>query len=128
VQTYIGIGLLPIATVLRPVKTALRIRQQFRSDLPTPWDRLSSLAVDGYDIHFGDTRPIRPIEAAFTNGSGVIHGSMLAVYTHGLAEDPDVVSAVCGQRPERPLPAVLTGLAAMAFSYAAAISTVAGPW
>jgi adenosylcobyric acid synthase len=109
-----GIGLLPITTILRPNKTLRRTRQQFRSDLPTPWHALSNLAVDGYEIHFGATRPTRPIEAAFTNGSGFIHGSMLAVYTHGLAEDPDVVSAIAGQRPERPLPAVLAGLADLA--------------
>jgi adenosylcobyric acid synthase len=109
-----GIGLLPVTTVLRPVKTALRIRQQFRSHLPTPWHELSNLAVDGYEIHFGDTRPTRPMEPAFTDGSGFIHGSVLAVYTHGLAEDPDVVSALSGQRPQRPLSAVLAGLADLA--------------
>jgi adenosylcobyric acid synthase len=109
-----GIGVLPVTTVLRPVKTALRIKQQFRSDLPTPWDELSNLAVDGYEIHYGDTQPTRPIQSAFTDGSGFIHGSVLAVYTHGLAEDPDVVSALSGQRPQRPLSAVLAGLADLA--------------
>lgn len=109
-----GIGLLPIATVLRPVKTVRRIRQQFRSDLPTPWNGLSRLAVDGYEIHFGDTRPTRPMKPAFTDGSGFIHGCVMAVYTHGLAEDPEVVRAISGQRPQRPLSAVLAGLADLA--------------
>jgi adenosylcobyric acid synthase len=109
-----GIGLLPVATVLGPHKTVRRTRQQFRSDLPTPWRGLSRLAVNGYEIRFGDTRPTGPIQPAFTDGSGFIHGSVLAVYAHGLAEDPDVVTALSGHRPQRPLSAVLAGLANLA--------------
>jgi adenosylcobyric acid synthase len=70
--------------------------------------------VNGYEIHFGDTRPTGPIQPAFTDGSGFIHGSVLAVYAHGLAEDPHVVIALSGHRPQRPLSAVLAGLANLA--------------
>lgn len=41
----------------------------------------------------------------------MVGGSILAVYLHGLAEDPKVLMALVGREAPRPLPQVLDGLA-----------------
>ena len=55
--------------------------------------------------------PPPPLAPAFTDGSGLVGGSILAVYLHGLAEDPKVLMALVGREAPRPLPQVLDGLA-----------------
>ena len=81
-----GLGLLPATTSLGPTKRVGRPSCQFRADLPAPWADLSGLCVEGYEVHFGQTRGRPPLAPAFTDGSGLVGGSILAVYLHGLAE------------------------------------------
>ncbi len=106
-----GLGLLPATTSLGPTKRVGRPSCQFRADLPAPWADLSGLCVEGYEVHFGQTRGRPPLAPAFTDGSGLVGGSILAVYLHGLAEDPKVLMALVGRESPRPLPQVLDGLA-----------------
>jgi adenosylcobyric acid synthase len=106
-----GLGLLPATTRLEPTKRVTRSTHRFRPDLPAPWAGLSGLDVEGYEVHFGETSGRWPLAPAFTDGSGLVQGSILAVYLHGLAEDPKVLSALAGHEPRRGLPQVLDGLA-----------------
>jgi adenosylcobyric acid synthase len=44
-------------------------------------------------------------------GLGYLKGSVLAVYVHGLLEEPRVLQALFGERPPRTLEQVFDGLA-----------------
>jgi adenosylcobyric acid synthase len=106
-----GLGLLPATTTLEPTKRVRRSSCQFRPDLPAPWGELSGLCVEGYEVHYGETRGWPPLAPVFTDGSGLVGGSILAVYLHGLAEDPKVLMALAGRESPRPLTQVIDGLA-----------------
>lgn len=106
-----GLSLLPATTTLGARKRVESVRRRFRTDLSLPWDVLSGLTVEGYEVHFGETTGRPPLQPVFCDGSGLVGGGVLAVYVHGLAENPDVVTALTGSRPRRALPDVLTGLA-----------------
>ncbi|MEN9891581.1 MAG: hypothetical protein RLY78_1876, partial [Pseudomonadota bacterium] len=84
-----------------------------------PWAPLSDLAVDGYEIHLGQTRPLtsgdapaEPLRPAFAGRDdlGWQQGPVLAVYLHGLFENPAVLQALFG-RAVPPLDRVFDDLA-----------------
>ena len=112
-----ALGLLPATTRLAATKQVRHSVQRFRPDLPAPWAELSGLEVEGYEIHFGETSGRWPLTPAFVDGSGLVGGSVLAVYLHGLAENPHVLRALAGRERRRSLPQVCAGLADLAERY-----------
>ena len=113
-----GLGLLPLVTVFAPGKTVRHTSAAFDA-LQGPWSKLSGVAVQGYEIHHGQTqqhaamveagdvaKPVLPHGLAWQNAAG----NVLAVYLHGLFEQPGVVQALFGAATPT-LDAVFDGLA-----------------
>ena len=119
-----GLGALPLATAFAATKTVRAATARF-ADLTGPWQALSGLAVDGYEIHHGQTRIIDPgpTEGASAACRGVLvadgrpgdgtdnataagsadttiigwqRGAILALYLHGLFENRQVMQALFG--------------------------------
>lgn len=111
-----GLGVLPLATRFQPAKQLQRRGYRF-GPLQGAWAPLSQLAFEGYEIHLGGSRllpragctPPQPALAG-APGLGWQHGSVLALYLHGLLENPSVLQALFGRSP-RPLDTVFDGLA-----------------
>ena len=120
-----GLGLLPLTTVFESAKTVRHSRLQFDAAMATrpdaPWAALAGLAVQGYEIHHGQTQaqagradqvvhPVLPQSLGWQNAQG----NVLGVYLHGLFEDAAVLErlfgASAGQRV-RTLDVVFDGLA-----------------
>jgi adenosylcobyric acid synthase len=93
-----GLGLLPLHTEFGPIKRLTRARCRFEA-LVGPWQALSGLDVVGYEIRAGRTRlqtgtsDCRP---ALPEGLGWQRGPVLALYLHGLFENPNVLQALFG--------------------------------
>ena len=112
-----GLGLLPLRTRFAPAKHLTRVRQQL-AGLQGPWAALAGQVVGGYEIHHGVSQPEPvdtagdPLVPAFANAPqlGWQRGAVLALYLHGLFENPAVVQALFGRRPP-PLDAVFDRLA-----------------
>ncbi|WP_371134168.1 cobyric acid synthase [Polaromonas sp.] len=113
-----GLGLLPVVTLFETDKT-VRHRQASFSSVGGAWAALSGVAVQGYEIHHGQTAPhsamaaagdvahaVMPEGLAWQNGSG----NVLGVYLHGLFEDPAVLQALFGVNTPT-LESVFEGLA-----------------
>ncbi len=105
-----GLGLLPLVTEFGPDKNVRRTRSRFAA-LPEPWSGWSGLAVSGYEIRHGVTRPHGPLREALPDGLGWVSGRVLAVYLHGLLEDAEVLSRLTGAPPAPDLHATLDRLA-----------------
>ena len=98
-----GLGLLPLVTTFEPAKTVQRTRARF-ADVSGPWAALTQLAVQGYEIHHGQTAQHPAMAAqgdvarepmpglAWQNTDG----NVLGLYLHGLFEDPAVLQALFG--------------------------------
>jgi adenosylcobyric acid synthase len=97
-----GLGLLPLHTTFAAEKLARRTTASFR-ELPDPWRALSGLEVAGYEIRHGSTEPREPLAEALPGGLGYVQGPVLAVYVHGLCEQPAIVRALVGEAPARTL-------------------------
>jgi adenosylcobyric acid synthase len=110
-----GLGLLPLATHFDFRKQLGRARHRFGA-LDGPWTALSGVEFDGYEIHLGrseaqeDGLPAAVHAAAGGPALGWQRGNVLALYLHGLFENPAVVHALFGAA-SRPLDAVFDGLA-----------------
>ncbi len=109
-----GLGLLPLVTLFEPAKVVQRTAARFEP-LSEPWDRLSGLAVTGYEIHQGRTvqhPDMAAARAALGSGLGWQSGDgqVLGVYLHGLFEQPAVLQALFGARAAS-LDSVFEGLA-----------------
>jgi adenosylcobyric acid synthase len=107
-----GLGLLPLVTRFEPSKHLSRTRCRF-APLDGVWSALSGLQVDGYEIHCGQSVALSSqAHAAFVGSSrlGWQRGNVLALYVHGLFENPAVAQALFGRAP-RPLDAVFDDLA-----------------
>lgn len=96
----VGLGLLPLTTRFKAPKLVGRASCAFGS-LPEPWAELSGLAFIGYQIRHGATEAgeVRVLG----EGLGYASGPVLAVYVHGMLEDPTVLEALFGMRPQRTL-------------------------
>ncbi len=112
-----GLGLLPLVTQFDPEKRLSPTRAGFAPSLTGPWQALSGVTFDGYEIRHGRTVPhagLPPPQAALHNPSGEVIGwqlgSVLGLYAHGLFESPQVLHALFGARC-RTLDAVFDGLA-----------------
>lgn len=110
-----ALGLLPITTRFEMHKQLARTRRRFER-LDGVWSALSGLAFDGYEIHLGRSEALdAALPVALRDGDtgaplGWQRGNVLALYTHGLFENPAAVLAMFG-RTGRPLDAVFDGLA-----------------
>lgn len=110
-----GLGLLPIATRYDASKQLTRTRRGLER-LAGPWAALSGLEFDGYEIHLGRSEaldaalPVALRDRASGAALGWQQGNVLALYPHGLFENPAVVQALFGTSSQ-PLDAVFDGLA-----------------
>jgi adenosylcobyric acid synthase len=105
-----GLGILPLVTRYDEEKHLSRARARFDA-LEGFWGPLSDLAVAGYEMHLGRTAAsdrappgaLRAVLRAEESGDvlGWQAGSVLAVYLHGLFEDPRVLRMVLGSTPPR---------------------------
>ncbi|OGA96365.1 MAG: cobyric acid synthase CobQ [Burkholderiales bacterium RIFCSPHIGHO2_12_FULL_61_11] len=113
-----GLGLLPLVTVFDEAKTVQHKHAVFAS-VRGPWASLSGVAVQGYEIHHGQTSPhsamaaagdiaypVMPQGLAWQNAAG----NVLGLYLHGLFEDPGVLQALFGAATPT-LDSVFDGLA-----------------
>jgi adenosylcobyric acid synthase len=110
-----GLGLMPYRTEFLPTKTYRHGRYSFHR-LHGFWEPLSGLGFEGYEIHHGITTacagPARGLamQAAVCAGGGWQHAGVLALYPHGLFENPGVIKALFGAQAPT-LEDVLEGLA-----------------
>ena len=93
-----GLGLLPLHTHFAPPKRLRHTHARFGT-LQGFWAPLSGLAVQGYEIRVG--RTVAPLvhphcHPVLPDGLGWQQGPVLAVYLHGLFEQPDVLQALFG--------------------------------
>ncbi len=117
-----GLGLLPLVTVFEANKTVQRRTACFGT-VAGSWSALSGVAVQGYEIHHGQTaqhaamaaagdvaRPLMPDGLAWQNAAGHV----LGLYLHGLFEDGAALQALFGQHSVGQVPtldAVFEGMA-----------------
>ncbi len=123
-----GLGLLPVVTVFEATKTVRYSRTRFHSGMAgasanSPWASLAGVAVQGYEIHHGQTQAqsamaaqgniahaVMPQGLAWQNATG----NVLGLYLHGLFEDPNALAALFGDALKGPVPtldSVFDGLA-----------------
>ncbi len=124
-----GLGLLPLVTVFAVDKTVKHTQASFGGQMSPssslsssslgPWAQLAGTAVQGYEIHHGQTaqhpamakagdvaRAVMPGDLAWLN----MRGNVLGVYLHGLFEDANVLRALFGATAPT-LDSVFDGLA-----------------
>ena len=106
----VGLGLLPVRTTFGRTKRTESVEVVF-APLSEPWHALSGRIVRGYEIRHGETAPTGPVAEAMSGGRGFVRGALLGISVHGVFEQPEVVAALLGRTPERPLEAVFEGLA-----------------
>lgn len=97
-----GLGLLPLITSFEPEKYYDRASYQLLS-LKGFWAPLTGVAYEGYEIRHGRTVSSSTncgdsLQAVLDGNRGWQHGSVLALYTHGLFENPAVLQALFGFR------------------------------
>nr|WP_286197270.1 cobyric acid synthase [Variovorax boronicumulans] len=98
-----GLGLLPLVTQFAPDKTVRATRTRFGT-VQGPWQALSGLAVQGYEIHHGQTAAHAAMARDGDLATAVLPGGLgwqggqgvLGLYLHGLFEDPGVMQALFG--------------------------------
>jgi adenosylcobyric acid synthase len=90
-----GLAMISLSTEMAATKLTTATRVSFRA-APGPWAPLDGLEVRGYEIRHGVVTGDAPAV-----GPGVwADGGVLVTTVHGLFEDPDVVAAVLGRRPD----------------------------
>jgi len=111
-----GLGLLPLVTQFEREKLLRPAKLQF-AELSGPWQLLSSVEANGYEIHHGRTAQhpsMAPAAVAMRSDTGESigwqQGSVIGWYAHGLFEQPAVMRALFGQETQS-LDQVFEGLA-----------------
>jgi adenosylcobyric acid synthase len=105
-----GIGFLPLVTTLAEDKQ-VSAREATFSELTEPWSELSGMAVSGYEIRHGASEASAELTAVFPDDLGYASGPVLAVYLHGLFENPEFTEALLGSAPSGDLEQTLDELA-----------------
>ena len=111
----IGLGLMPYRTEFLPTKTYRHGRYAFHP-LHGFWEPLSGLEFEGYEIHHGvsaacaELPEAAAMKTALDARGGWQRAALLALYPHGLFENPGVVKALFGAQAPT-LEDVLEGLA-----------------
>jgi adenosylcobyric acid synthase len=99
-----GLGLLPLVTNFEIAKTVQHRSTQF-GKLTGLWSKLSDVTVAGYEIHHGQTAQHPAMAKAGDVAVAVLpdalgwqnaNGNVLALYLHGMFEDPAVLQALFG--------------------------------
>ncbi|HEU4622189.1 MAG TPA: cobyric acid synthase CobQ, partial [Burkholderiaceae bacterium] len=101
-----GLGLLPLVTVFERDKHLSRTHARFEK-LAAPWDVWSDQRAHGYEIRHGRTAALGQARPALTNVQpveddatlGWQSGPVLAVYLHGLFENPNLIRTMLGLEP-----------------------------
>ena len=113
-----GLGLLPLVTRFERDKTVQHRAARFGA-LTGAWAALSGIAVQGYEIHHGQTLEHSAMAAAGAHAHAAMPdglawqndaGNVLGIYLHGLFEDPAALHALFGARAPT-LDSVFDGLA-----------------
>lgn len=105
-----GIGFLPLVTTLDEDKQ-VSAREATFSEMTEPWTELSRLPVSGYEIRHGASEASGELEAVFPDDLGYVSGPVLAVYLHGLFENPEFTEALIGAAPTSDLDQTIDALA-----------------
>lgn len=105
-----GIGFLPLVTTLAEDKQ-VSAREATFAQLSEPWSELSGLPVSGYEIRHGTSKASDELEAVFPDDLGYASGPVLAVYLHGLFENPEFTEALLGAAPSSDLDQTIDDLA-----------------
>ena len=105
-----GLALLPLRTTYVAAKQTEHTSTRFRK-LPEPWAALTGTEFSGYQIRHGQTETTAPVAEALPAGLGFVDGPVLGVYLHGLFEQPQQLSALFGEAPERSLEQAFDALA-----------------
>jgi adenosylcobyric acid synthase len=97
-----GLGLLPFATVFERRKRTCHTSYALGA-LSGYWGRLAGLHIEGYEIRHGETQPTGEARASelkpvLPGARGWQCGQTLALYVHGLFENPAVMRALFGQQ------------------------------
>ena len=98
-----GLGLLPLVTSFEATKTVRHTQARFAA-LSGGWAALSGVAVQGYEIHHGQTAQHPAMAAGGDVARELIpglawqnaRGNVLGLYLHGLLEDPAALRALFG--------------------------------
>ncbi|MBS0467595.1 MAG: cobyric acid synthase [Proteobacteria bacterium] len=98
-----GLGLLPLVTSFEATKTVRHTQARF-GDVLGAWGHLSGVAVQGYEIHHGQTAQHPAMAAKGDVARELIPGlawqnpagNVLGLYLHGLFEDAAVLRALFG--------------------------------
>lgn len=98
-----GLGLLPLVTQFAPAKTVQRTTVQWPA-LHGPWQALSGLAMQVYEIHHGQTALRPDIQSADAPAVELVpglawasaDGRVLGSYWHGMLENASVLQALFG--------------------------------
>jgi adenosylcobyric acid synthase len=106
----VGLGLLPVVTRFERTKRVEAVDVTFRP-LPPRWDVLSGLSFRGYEIRHGVTTAEGSGTEVIVGGRGFAHGSVLGITVHGAFEQPELLAALFGRKPPRPLERVFEELA-----------------
>lgn len=100
--TVQGMGLLPVKTVFEQEKTRTRVQGTFLSP-GGMLDCLSSVQIEGYEIHMGATEltggsPILTLRNDVTEESqkmdGAAHGNVYGCYVHGVFDKPEAAGGL----------------------------------
>jgi len=98
-----GLGLLPLVTTFEAEKTVRHTQARF-AEVGAPWAALSQVALQGYEIHHGQTAQHPAMAAAGDVARELIpglawqsaNGRVLGLYLHGLFEDAAVLQTLFG--------------------------------
>jgi adenosylcobyric acid synthase len=105
-----GLGILPLKTAFVTSKRAERIRTRF-SGFSGEWKSLAGRPISGYEIRHGRSTPTGEIDCALPDGLGFVKGNVLAIYLHGLFEEPTILGALFAGEPREPLEVTFDKLA-----------------
>lgn len=100
-----------MVTTFEIAKTVQRTQAQFGA-VQGPWSALAGVAVQGYEIHHGQTAQHPAMAAKGDVAREVIpgmcwqnaQGNVLGLYLHGLLEDPAALQALFGREGAAPCP------------------------